>query len=246
MKKCKIKPSNEIVQEYPFPDTKMGKNQDKIVLSFSDSIIRQSDLKLLEGSHWLNDRIIGFYFEYLFEKEFNSSDKLVFISPEVCQFLKMSCKEELGIFLEPLNLDTKDLIVLAVNNNDSERSGGSHWSLLMFSKQAGEFFHFDSSSGMNSDPARKLASNTHSYLMSKLQFEERYSMRFKEVSVAQQTNGYDCGVHVLNNAKGATRHMLIYGSDSGMDKLSDKLVNRTYLKRLIVELSGIAEEESSS
>ena len=161
----------------------MGKNQDKIVLSFNDSIIRQSDLKLLEGPHWLNDRIIGFYFEYLFEKEFDSSDRLVFISPEVSQFLKMSNKEELGIFLEPLNLESKDLIVLAVNNNDSERSGGSHWSLLMFSTQAKEFFHFDSSSGMNSDPARKLASNTHSYLMTKLQFEEQYLMSFREVSV---------------------------------------------------------------
>ena len=72
----------------------MGTNHDKVVVSFCDSIIRQSDLKLLEGPHWLNDRIIGFYFEYLFEKEFDSSDKLVFISPEVCQFLKMSRKEE--------------------------------------------------------------------------------------------------------------------------------------------------------
>ena len=98
----------------------MGRNQDRIVLSYSDSIIRQSDLKLLEGPHWLNDRIISFYFEYLFEKEFDSSDKLVFISPEVSQFLKMSNREELVIFLEPLNLTEKELIVLAVNNNDSE------------------------------------------------------------------------------------------------------------------------------
>ena len=143
-------------------------------------------------------------------------------------------------------MDSKDLIVLAVNNNDSERSGGSHWSLLMYSKQAREFFHFDSSSGMNNDPARRLASNTHSYLMSKLKLEECYSMRIKEVSVSQQTNGYDCGIHVLNNAKVATRHMLIYGSDNGMEKVSANLVNRIYLKKLIVELSGIAEEETSS
>ena len=224
----------------------MGKNHDKVVVSFCDSIIRQSDLKLLEGPHWLNDRIIGFYFEYLFEKEFDSSDKLVFISPEVCQFLKMSRKEELEVFLEPLNLDTKDLIVLAVNNNDSERSGGSHWSLLMFSKQAREFFHFDSSSGMNYEPARQLASNTHSYLMSKLQYEDRYAMRIKEVPVIQQTNGYDCGIHVLCNAKGATRHMLIYGSDDGMEKLPDNLVNRMYLKKLIFELGGITEDDHAS
>ena len=35
---------------------------------------------------------------------------------------------ELGIFLEPLKLDKKDLVVLAVNDNSSsEHAGGSHW-----------------------------------------------------------------------------------------------------------------------
>ena len=84
-------------------------------------------------------------------------------------------------------------------------SGGSHWSLLMFSKQARKYFHFDSSSGMNNDPARKLASNMHSYLMSKMPIEDRYSLQSRQVPVAQQTNGYDCGVHLLCNAKAATR-----------------------------------------
>ena len=36
---------------------------DPIVLSYHDSLLRQSDVALLEGSNWLNDRIIGFFFE---------------------------------------------------------------------------------------------------------------------------------------------------------------------------------------
>lgn len=217
----------------------MGKDQ--VILSFSDSLIRQSDLKLLEGPHWLNDRVISFYFEYLYEKEFESSSKLVFVSPEVCQFLKMAVKEELGIFLEPLNLETKDLIVMAVNNsNDPERPGGSHWSLLMFSRQAREFYHFDSSSGMNNDSARQLSHKTHSYLTSKMHLEDRFPMRIKEVQVLQQSNGYDCGIHVLCNAQYATRHMLIYGSDDGLDKLDVQTVKnkRLQLKNLILDLAG--------
>lgn len=39
---------------------------DEIVLSFQDSLLRQSDLRLLEEGRWLNDRLIGFMFEYVF------------------------------------------------------------------------------------------------------------------------------------------------------------------------------------
>ena len=201
-------------------------------------------MKLLEGPHWLNDRIISFYFEYLYEKEFDSSSKLVFISPEVCQFLKMATsKAELGIFLEPLQLEEKDLIVLAVNNStDPDRPGGSHWSLLMFSKQAREFFHFDSSSGMNKESARQSASKTHQYLMSKT--EDKFPIRLKDVQVVQQSNGYDCGVHLLCNAQHATRHFLIYGSDEGLEPLQVEKVKtkRNELRELIVHMGDFVEE----
>ena len=218
---------------------------DKVILSFSDSLIRRSDLKLLEGPHWLNDRIISFYFEYLYEREFDSSSKLVFISPEVCQFLKMADKAEIGIFLEPLQLDEKDLIILAVNNSlDPDRPGGSHWSLLMFSKQAKEFFHFDSSSGMNKESARLLASRTHQFLMSKT--EDKFPIRLKEVQVTQQSNGYDCGVHLLCNAQHATRHLLIYGSDQGLEPMEMQKVKtkRAELRDLIVNLGNFVEENN--
>ena len=36
---------------------------DEVVLSFHDSLLRKSDLSLLEDGRWLNDRLIGFVFE---------------------------------------------------------------------------------------------------------------------------------------------------------------------------------------
>ena len=83
---------------------------DPIVLSFHDSLLRQSDVQLLDGSNWLNDKIIGFYFEYgtpflqpLHEscpvhlphryleyvvfREF--SDRVCFVTPDVTQFIKL-------------------------------------------------------------------------------------------------------------------------------------------------------------
>ena len=38
---------------------------DRTVLSYHDTLLKQSDVSLLEGSNWLNDKIIGFYFEYV-------------------------------------------------------------------------------------------------------------------------------------------------------------------------------------
>lgn len=39
------------------------KMADDVVLSFHDSLLRESDLSLLEEGRWLNDRLIGFAFE---------------------------------------------------------------------------------------------------------------------------------------------------------------------------------------
>ena len=36
---------------------------DEIVLNFQDSLLRKSDVELLEEGQWLNDKIIGFMFE---------------------------------------------------------------------------------------------------------------------------------------------------------------------------------------
>jgi len=43
----------------------MACNEDTTVLSFHDSLLRQSDVALLHGTEWLNDKLIGFYFEYV-------------------------------------------------------------------------------------------------------------------------------------------------------------------------------------
>lgn len=52
---------------------------DKIILSYHDAIIYQSDLKIIKSStEWLNDRIITFYFEYL-KREFFDDEQILLI-----------------------------------------------------------------------------------------------------------------------------------------------------------------------
>ena len=53
--------------------------RDNIVNSIGDAVVYESDVKLLEGPHWLTDRIIGYYFEYLHKHIFEDSQNLCFI-----------------------------------------------------------------------------------------------------------------------------------------------------------------------
>lgn len=128
------------------------------------------------------------------------------------QFLKLVGTEDLNCFVEPLQLMKKELIVLAVNNaNDPSAPGGSHWSLLIytlqvcfniyfilyllvenaigtftpipiFNLQAEHFYHFDSSSGMNTDDARALSKKIYTYLKcSKSESSKSNTLPFTEM-----------------------------------------------------------------
>ena len=61
---------------------------------------------------------------------------VIFFSPEVSQFLKLVDNQEVNCFVEPLDLISKEVIILAVNNaTDPSQPGGSHWSLLVYTSQ---------------------------------------------------------------------------------------------------------------
>ncbi|XP_028294904.1 sentrin-specific protease 8 [Gouania willdenowi] len=168
---------------------------DPVVLSYQDSLLRRSDVSLLEGPHWLNDQVIGFAFEYFATERFFGvlGNALIFISPEVTQFIKCSsCKDELSIFLEPLDLASRRWVFLAVNDNSDQTAGGTHWSLLLYHHSSNHFAHYDSqrSSG-NAVHARCIATRLEPFLgsSSKASFTE-------EPSPSQQ-NSYDCGMYVI-------------------------------------------------
>lgn len=171
-------------------------NRNPIVLSYKESLLRESDVDLLKGPYWLNDTIISFYFEYLQTEVFRDNPTILFVSPEVTQCIKVSPQSEIGIFLDPLidNIN-RDFIFFAVNDNEiTDASGGSHWSLLVFSRPERMILHFDSSSTCNEIPAVELADKILKY------FGLPLEGRFENVMCLQQTNSYDCGVHVLCNA----------------------------------------------
>ncbi|KPI96998.1 Sentrin-specific protease 8 [Papilio xuthus] len=104
--------------------------------------------------------------------------------------------EEIKIFLEPLNISMKQFVFFALNDNNSpDMAGGSHWSLLVYSKMESCFFHLDSSSGSNHNVAWDFASHLMSYLA------KQGTISFSDKECQQQSNGYDCGIHVICNTE---------------------------------------------
>lgn len=52
---------------------------DRIILSFNDACLYESDLDILKSeTTWINDRIITFYFEYL-KEVYEAQEEILFI-----------------------------------------------------------------------------------------------------------------------------------------------------------------------
>uniref|UniRef100_A0A8B9SL80 SUMO peptidase family member, NEDD8 specific n=1 Tax=Anas platyrhynchos TaxID=8839 RepID=A0A8B9SL80_ANAPL len=152
----------------PYP-----RRMDPVVLSYMDSLLRQSDLALLEPPNWLNDHIIGFAFEYFASDQFQEfSDQVCFISPEVAQFIKCALSQE------------------------EIAAGGTHWSLLVYFRDKKCFAHYDSHSKCNSVHAKQVAGKLEAFLGKK-----GGKVTFVEEKAPAQQNSYDCGMYVICNAE---------------------------------------------
>lgn len=178
----------------------------RIVLNFHNTLLRESDVNLLMGPHWLNDQIISFYLEYLEKNVFQNTRGLLFISPEVVQCLKFVTRQEMSIFLEPLNAKGKSFIFLPLNDNNEVKAGGNHWSLLVFSRPESTFYYYDSlSSGTSLRSLRP-------FLLELSAAIDCHEFDVRQGDCIKQNNSYDCGIHVLCNIECLARRALKYNS----------------------------------
>ncbi|XP_077865152.1 sentrin-specific protease 8-like [Saccoglossus kowalevskii] len=233
---------------------------DEIVLSFHDSLLRKSDINLLEGSRWLNDTVIGFAFEYFEQEQFRDfNEEVCFISPDVTQFIKLSSVSDIGIFLEPLNLESKKLIFLAVNDNESrESAGGSHWTLLVFDRENESFSHYDSAGSYYSQSVSALSTKLATYVKAKteVKFVTADSPQQKNISISNSSGNcgifgaidrlfgacYDCGLFVICSTEHLCKQLLQGCKISLKDAVTQEAVSRKRdaLKTLILSLSNPA------
>jgi len=167
-------------------------------LSYHNTCLFESDIELLNDGQWLNDKLIGFMFEYYEYERFSTlASTVCLVSPEVTQFIKLTqALEEVRVFLGPLELWRKELIFFAVNNNQSLlTAGGSHWSLLIYERSTSTFHHFDSSGAINDQAANDLAKKCLPTISDGLGNEV---MKFEShPDCSQQDNSFDCGIYAL-------------------------------------------------
>ena len=199
----------------------------EVVASCGDSLVRESDLQLLEDRQWLNDQIIGFYYE-LCQLELFAGHDFAFIGPEVAQLMRLSTREELSSCLSSLDLASRAAVFLPVNNSSSlDSPGGSHWSLLLHVRGEGAF-HLDSSAGTNGAEAKQLLASLCGLLGGEV-------THVTSVSVEQQRNGYDCGVHCILHTANLARHLAAGGRVTDYPALAPEKIasGRVDLAKLI-------------
>lgn len=165
---------------------------DEKVLSYGDVLLRRSDLKILQGHDYLNDRIIEFYFCYLAS---STSSKILLVAPSISFWIvNAPDASSLQQFVDPLNLPEKELVIFPINDNEdvSAAGGGSHWSLLVYNRRRNIFEHYDSSAQCNALYAGKLFENIKSFIGPPAS-SATLTLHF----TPQQRNSYDCGLFVL-------------------------------------------------
>jgi len=191
----------------PLDSVRMASEGD-VILSYHDTLLRSSDVRLLANDNWINDNLIAFWFDYLEHDLFaNIADgQVTFISPQTAQFIKSAADQpslagDVQAVLESMNLDNKKLILLPINDQGTGAMdmGGSHWSLLAYHSK--KFEHFDSSSRFNDVDAKKIAMIIKKAM--KVSFSIGFLNQFKysEAQCVKQTNGHDCGLHLMANAE---------------------------------------------
>ncbi|KAK7262370.1 hypothetical protein RJT34_29939 [Clitoria ternatea] len=170
---------------------------DEKILSYNDVVLRRSDLDILSGPYYLNDRIIEFYFSYL--SSCHPSQDILLVPPSIAFWMiKCPVAEALKDFVEPLHLSDKRLVIFPVNDNDDvdRAEGGSHWSVLAYYRNANVFVHHDSCRSMNAAPAKQLYKAVVGYMGSASE------ARFLECTNSPiQENGHDCGLYVTAIAR---------------------------------------------
>lgn len=164
---------------------------DEIVVNFGDSLLRKSDVALLEPGQWLNDNIIGFVMEYLEKIKYKDVDsKIGYIHPSVTQCVKLFAKEEIGILLEPLNICSKDIIFIPLNDSESTiQAGGSHWTLIICDNVQKSFYHLNS---LGDD-----CLNAHEVVSKLAGYITKRAPCLQVVDCPQQPNTADCGMYVV-------------------------------------------------
>lgn len=178
------------------------------VLNYHDVQLYDSDVALFTApGAWLNDNAINFYFQYLSQSlcvAQGRESELLLMDPAVVSCMMLQCDDddeyaELG---RGLQVHSRKICFLPVNDNQEFGGDCSHWSLLVYHCAARSFEHYDSSAGHNTQAAQHVSETFQTLLKASSAMDPTGRASFQNVrGCPQQRNGYDCGMYVLRLAE---------------------------------------------
>lgn len=186
---------------------------------------------MLRGPHWLNDDLIAFYFFYIAHNVLkDNSDDFLLVPPAVTQLIKM-CPDDAETTFESLHAGRKKIICFALNDNREAGAGGSHWSLVVFSRLENSFLSLDSCGDHNQAATIQLVK------VLRVAFRCPAAPEVK-VETLQQRNGHDCGIHVLANVENVCSYFLEQNRAATVPMLTDDVVRgkRAQILNIIEQL----------
>ncbi|CAK9018952.1 Probable sentrin-specific protease 8 (Deneddylase) (Sentrin/sumo-specific protease senp8) [Durusdinium trenchii] len=175
----------------------------EVVVALHDAVLYQADLELLRSpTAWLNDHCVLFWQQHLEHVQYAAlKDSAAVLQPAAAFSLQFLDAEDLLVDSHDnvfVGLASKDLVLVPlVSDADAEQGGGSHWTLLAFSRATNTetVFHLDSANSLGAHrilfPAEVQA--TADKLFKLLGLPGKPSLRALP-GCPQQSNGHDCGV----------------------------------------------------
>jgi len=112
-----------------------------ILISYKGVVLRQKDLDTLGDGCWVNDNIINFFVNWNDKRE-----NVGMIEPAAILLMSSEDDETIKDMMCELKMETKDYLVLPMNDIQGRLGSGSHWSLLVYCKAENKFVYYDSAS----------------------------------------------------------------------------------------------------
>lgn len=192
----------------------------------------------LRGPKWLNNDLIAFIFRYnLCERFKEHSAALLYVPASITQLIKL-LPEDAQSTLAHLGAEDKQILFFAVSDHVGASQGGSHWSLLVFSRAEKTFFYLDSIGTRNISATSTLVEilkNTLECPMAPL----------IAVESLQQTNSYDCGIIMVANVEMICDFYLANKRITGLPIVAMEVVVRKRGELLNI-IQGLKEGQASS
>ena len=179
--------SKESPNQEPKKKTKSKLN----VLEYKGVNITAEDVKTLDRGQWVSDEMIALHQVIMEEDKTVEDHGILYVTPSNTFLLKM---DKDGKLIDDMKRDwnirkMRWIFYPINNNNETDKVGGTHWSLLIFNRTGNKYYHYDPIKGMNREHAQALITNTKD--------NSNGGSDYIEMECPQQKNSFDCGIYTM-------------------------------------------------